>query len=264
MIFPVNTSAVKCRISKLDEIPIIEYLSNGRRSSGKFLLACDAKHLTDFEFDPSSSAFVEGQRSVVIEGIEQRNGFAIKSLPSHLFATYEHVKSFLLAELVSGASVLLRTLLEFFVTENFVVDCFGGNALNLKSKNDSKKFESILIQYEKHVTTSFALEVLAGNITDNGNSFKRLKVYRRNRSNSIPKNSEKDKFYTFYVANRGGVKLIDETIALELYKAFNELSEAVHGRHSPNITRLDDILEYLLQGYGDYLNVKGNTWMVIP
>ncbi len=255
---------LKCKISPKDSIPLADYIVTRTKPGHPFLIVCDGRHLTDIEYNTAKSSLQEGPRSVALDTIEANYTNGVVGLPAHLFSIYENAKSFLLAEIAAGASVLLRNILEYFAVQNFVVDCFHGKALNLKSTEDAKTYDSLLKTVDKKLTMSFILETMGNNLDFRGNQYRRKVIMRSDSGRNIPGNSEKDQFFNFYQTNRGTNKMIDTALALKLYSAFLDLSKSVHGRHTPSINRLDDIFGYLLNAIGEYRVTKGNAWKVIP
>lgn len=259
-----SVPGLKCKISPSDKIPLADYIVIGTRPAKPFLVVCDGRHLTDIEYNTITSSLQEGPRSVAIDAIETTFAKGVVGLPSHLVSTYENAKSFLLAEIPAGAAVLLRNILEYFVVQNFVVDCFQGTALNLKSTQDAQVYDNLLRVVDKKLTMSFVLETMADNLDNRGSYYRRRIILRQGTGRNIPGNLEKDQFFSFIQTNRGTNRTIDAVLSRELYSAFLDLSESVHGRHTPAINRLDDILGHLLNGIGDYRVTNGNTWKVIP
>lgn len=259
-----SITGLKCKISPNDRIPLADYIVTGTRPAHPFLVVCDGKHLTDIVYNSGTSLLQEGPRSVAIDIIETTFANGVVGLPSHLVRTYESAKSFLLAEIPTGAAVLLRNILEYFVVQNFVVDCFHGTALNLKSTQDAKFYDDLLKVVDKKLSISFILETMGDNLVYRGTYYKRRTILRQGKGRNVPANAEKDQFFNFIQTNRTTNRTIDTVVSWELYSAFLDLSESVHGRHTPAIGRLDDILGYLLNAIGDYRVTNGNAWKVIP
>ncbi|MFG1555502.1 MAG: hypothetical protein AAE985_03425 [Thermoplasmataceae archaeon] len=262
----INNIGLKCKVSPSDKFPLLELLNNGTKPGHPFLVVCDAKHLTDIEFNNTTGSLSDGPRSIALEKIESTYGSAIGAIPSHLFSTYENLKSFLLAELNLGASVLLRRLIESFIVENFVVVLNNLGVLNLKFKADSESFSNLLDKIDYGVKMSFALEILSDNIYYERSRYKRKILYRKKQNSNVTfRNNEQRNFFNSYLSFKSATPshLIKPATAGDLCKAYIGLSEGVHGRHIPSTSDLDGYLTSLLEGINEYLIVKQRPWMVI-
>lgn len=259
----VNTSAIKCKVSPNDKIPLLDYFIRNNIPIDPFIVACDANHFSDFVFDQFAYSFKAGPRTNTIEGIENNRSRGIQAIPGHLIYFYEQAKSFLVASKVEGSSVYLRALIEFLVNENFAVIYKNNRRLNLKSQQDNNDFENTLKYFDK-IGISTALEIMSGNIFPCGSSFRRRTIYgnRKAKINFLSTNA--CNFINYISLNSKSSKMLDNILSWKLFTAYVDLSESIHGRRPPTLGRLDIIYEDILASYEDYIFIRSNTWMVIP